>query len=1166
MNPHRFLALALHVLAGSTASAASLFFVNSDGDTGTGSGNFGDLRYCLTQANLDPNSTIHFGTGFGYRVGTIVLTAPLPVIAASMNFQLVAGASTPVTISGASQFRIFVVDAPGGTVNFYNGLILTNGRAKGGDGGFGGAGGGGGAGMGGAILVNSGAVTMVATTFTNNTAVGGRGGNATAANTGAGGGGGAGGNGGANLGGGGGLYGAGGAGNTVNSGGYVSGGGGGGGVSGNGAQGTSTGGGGGAVGNAAGQSGGAGGGGNGGGPGGSSGGNGLATGGGGGSAENGGTGGTGGLFGGGGGGFSGNGGGDFGGGGAGDLGAGNGGFAGGGGGGLSVSIPTGGGGGFGGGGGGRRTGGGSPGGAFGGRGGSAAIVAGFSHGGPGGGGGALGGAIFVRGGSLNLVECPFPTGSAVAAGSGGTGTTGFVGTSGTTGGPDYFAYGGTLGFDVGGSNVNIGFPLPGVGGSLLKSGTGVLTLTAANSYGGGTTVANGTLRLSGAGTLGSNASPLAVTGGAFDPNGLSQSISNLTGSPGGQIINSGAGQVTLTLTPDASSPVAGCVITGNIAVTKNGPNVQVFSAANTYTGATTVAAGTLALDTAVSGNLISAASAITVATGARMQLQGGGFNALNQASPLTISGTLDTIAGAHTLANFTLAGGTLAGSNPNASYGNFVLNGSVVTVSGTAAVTAPQVQLNSTLSVPLFNVASGAQLTVSGRLTDTNFNGSTYSTAGGVVKTGTGTLVLSGANTYSGATTISEGTLTFIGSGLLFTSGVTSGPITANAGSVIAFGRDNVFGNHPTTPATALTLNGALAQNTGAFFNTLYNLTLSSGAELRTNGGNSATYQGYQLKGTVTATGSSPSSITATTLYNATNAIQLGTNTAGGLTTFAVNDVTADAGADLTISATLQNGIDPTGAGPVASGLIKTGPGTLLLSAANTYTGSTLINGGTLKLSATGTPGVGNITIGSGAILDVTAFGASGFSLASGRTITNNGTILGVINLSGLLQGAGAINGGLIVNSGATFIRTSGTLTITGIITNSGTMRFSGGAVLTAGGVTSFVNNGVLDLITAGAATTLPAITGSGIVLTASSVRIKATTRVGTTVTITIDSYDGHTYSLERTSNLSAFHAVPATGGGNLPSQAGVTGTTLTFTDPAAPTVNPLFYRVKLNP
>ncbi len=832
-------ALALSALAGSSAFGATNFFVNSDGDSGaTSTPNFGDLRYCITQANLDPGSTINFGTSFGFRVGTIVLTRPLPIITTSMTFQLVGGATTAPTIDGASQFRIFVVDAPGAFVNFQNGLNLINGRAKGGDGGLGGAGGGGGAGMGAAIFVNDGNVAMHGMIFTNNTAVGGRGGDAVGALDGGGGGGGAGGNGGVNLGGGGGLYGHAGNGTTTGIT-PISGGGGGGGVTGNGAQASANGGGGGAVGNASGTSGGAGGGGNGGIPGGANnpnGGAGLANGGGGGSAANGGTAGTGGKFGGGGGGYNGNSGGEFGGGGGGGAGdgfggggTGDGGF-GAGGGGNNTSSTLGGGGGFGGGGGGRNRdfGAGAPGGAFGGSGGFSSKISGTKYGGAGGGGGALGGAIFVRGGSLNLTDCALPTGSAVTAGSGGaSATTGQVGGNGGAAGPEYFFYGGTLGFDIS-SPVNVGFSLPGSGGALSKSGTGTLTLSAANSYGGGTTVANGTLKLSGAGTLGAPSAPLAVNLGTFDPNGINVSVSNLTGTSSGQIVNSGAGQVTLTVNPDASNPVAGCLITGNVALTKLGTGTLILTSGNTYTGATTVAGGVLSLSG--SGSLYS--------------------------------------------------GGTLAGSS-----------------------------------------------------------------------------------------------------------------VTLNSGAVLSLARSDTFGNATTNPATTFALNGARIENAGNFFNTLGNLTLNNGSELRANGGANAGYQAFQLRGTVSAGGTTPSSITAPSGTN--NAMHL--DGIAGATVFSVADVTNSPAADLTVSAILGNGYNGANV-QVATGLTKTGSGTLRLTAANLYTGVTTINAGTVNAAfnsgSTGTfAGGSTVTVNAAGTLLCEGVDALGYFGGNANLVVNAGTV-----------------------------------------------------------------------------------------------------------------------------------------------------------------------------
>ena len=243
----------------------------------------------------------------------------------------------------------------------------------------------------------------------------------------------------------------------------------------------------------------------------------------------------------------------------------------------------------------------------------------------------------------------------------------------------------------------------------------------------------------------------------------------------------------------------------------------------------------------------------------------------------------------------------------------------------------------------------------------------------------------------------------------------------------------------------------------------------------------------------------------------------------GPTTTFNVERQVANV-SDLQIDSVIQhyNGSSP-------AVLTKTGAGVLRLNGANTYADGTAINAGTIVLGPSGTLGnVGAIGIANGATLDVRPYGASGYTLAAGRTLTNAGSILGVLNVSGSFLGNGLV-GGLLVNSGGVVSSSSGTLTLSGAVTNNGTLRLTGGAVLNAAGATSFVNNGILDLMTADASSTLPAnfVNGTtGVVLTASLVRVKTATRtlnadgMTSTVNVTIDGYTGHTYTLQRASGL----------------------------------------------
>ncbi len=149
--------------------------------------------------------------------------------------------------------------------------------------------------------------------------------------------------------------------------------------------------------------------------------------------------------------------------------------------------------------------------------------------------------------------------------------------------------------------------------ALIKAGTGTWVLSGANTYTGGTTLSGGTLQLSGSGTLGSTSGALTVNAGTLDLNGTNQSVGALSGS-GGTILNNSTGTAkTLTVgTGGGTGSYAGVIAnhtsgTGTLALTKTGSGTETLSGVNTYTGATTINAGTLN----VSGSLASG-SAVTV--------------------------------------------------------------------------------------------------------------------------------------------------------------------------------------------------------------------------------------------------------------------------------------------------------------------------------------------------------------------------------------------------------------------------------------------------------------------------------------------------------------------------------------------------------------------------
>lgn len=168
------------------------------------------------------------------------------------------------------------------------------------------------------------------------------------------------------------------------------------------------------------------------------------------------------------------------------------------------------------------------------------------------------------------------------------------------------------------------------------------------------------------------------------------------------------------------------VISGTGSLIKNDAGTATLNAANTYSGGTTLNAGTISTN----------------------NNSGLGTGALTLAGGTLVSTASNTIANTATLTgNSGLSGLTLSGSLTQ-SGGDRTLTLTNATLSGNVALS--ESNTGRTLTV---NAGTGTTSTISGIIS----NGGTG--AGGLTKTGDGTVVLSGANTYTGTTTISTGTL-----------------------------------------------------------------------------------------------------------------------------------------------------------------------------------------------------------------------------------------------------------------------------------------------------------------------------------------------------------------------------------------------------------------------
>ena len=283
-----------------------------------------------------------------------------------------------------------------------------------------------------------------------------------------------------------------------------------------------------------------------------------------------------------------------------------------------------------------------------------------------------------------------------------------------------FAGGGT--FDTNGNSSTISQGIQGAGG-LTKAGAGTLTLDGANVYLGTTTVAGGTLAAGAvntlpppSGTFGGTA--VTVEGpGTLNLAGFDQSIGSLAGA--GSVM---LGDARLTTGNDNTSTLFSGVISGDGALNKVGTGTFLLDGENTYTGGTTVSAGTLAVgDFAHQSAALSGGGAIAVGSGGTLggygsvtgDVTSSGVIAPGSATPGLPSGSpmgAFTIKGNYTGAGGTMAINTVLGGDGSPSD-RLVISGAGTTATGTTTVHVTNVGgvgAETTNGIPVVNAVSGA--------------------------------------------------------------------------------------------------------------------------------------------------------------------------------------------------------------------------------------------------------------------------------------------------------------------------------------------------------------------------------------------------------------------------------------------------------------------------
>jgi autotransporter-associated beta strand protein len=348
----------------------------------------------------------------------------------------------------------------------------------------------------------------------------------------------------------------------------------------------------------------------------------------------------------------------------------------------------------------------------------------------------------------------------------------------------------------------------GTGGALVKAGSGTLTLTGTNTYTGGTTITAGILQLGGGGATGS------IAGDVTDNATLAFNRSNTYQFDG--------------------------AITGSGALRQNGTGTTTLTAANTYSGGTTISAGVLQLGNggangSIVGNVLDNATfainrldsftfgGVISGTGAFQQLGSG----------TTILTNANTYAG-----GTTIAGGTLRVEN------NAALGTGAVTTTGSVLDYASGISLANQIEINSNHTrlqVLGGNATQAGIISE--LNGPRP-----LEKIGGGRLVLTALNTYSGPTTVTGGALDVVG------SIASSSLITVNTGATLTgtgmvgntmIANGGTFAPGNGTPGSSITVSGNLAFQSGA----VYLVQVSPAVAAFTNVSGRAT-----LDGTVFAT------------------------------------------------------------------------------------------------------------------------------------------------------------------------------------------------------------------------------------------------------------------------------------------------------------------------
>jgi outer membrane autotransporter protein len=535
------------------------------------------------------------------------------------------------------------------------------------------------------------------------------------------------------------------------------------------------------------------------------------------------------------------------------------------------------------------------------------------------------------------------------------------------------------------------------------------------------------------------AKKLALAGSGLSYSGAGTTPFNINGDTG-SVLTSAAANGVLTLTNSNTNTAAPLVL--NVAVTDNGTTkvklatsgagTKVLTVPSTFTGGIEVGGGILD----VRAKLANSVYDITVKnTGTLLLNSDTAVFALPTATVnprITVeTGGQVTAAKTLTFGALTLAGGTITAATSD----GVVLKGAVTTdatattVSELAASSGGFFRLGAgSTQGTIFNIADSeiaTDLRISAPLADRLNDAGDATLASQILKNGTGTLALAGANTFTGAISVSAGALSLVDGGSLGGGDFGATITLTGAGASLVFAQDN-----------AQTISGLISGDGSVVVQSGGVTTL---ATTNTFGGGLFVKSGILSapdENALGATGAGAASVVLGDTSGTTGTLRL---TSGSLTR------------DVSLAANGGGAFDFGAAGGTVSGLIsgggslaKTGAGLVALTNANTFTGALAVRQGVLEISGAGllgasaaSPGVGdysqNISLETaGSVLDLQP--------AAGNTQILSGAVSGLGTL--VIDGAAALapsGAGIVVVNGAVSAKTEirgGVLAGVGVLEN----------------------------------------------------------------------------------------------------------------------------------